>query len=124
LLCPYSISTWCYHHSIISFGSWFLKFLSPHSLPGAPLDRKVASLTIWSPTPPLPRLFSSIVSVSRSVHLINLSTLFITSFRLYPGSLSGTLVPPSIVAAQNLGNHRLHILLDSATLTCLLVLQV
>jgi hypothetical protein len=123
LLCP-CISTWCYHYSIISFRSWFLKFLNPHSLLGAPLVNKVASLTIWSPTPPLPRLFSSIVSVSHSVHLVNLSTLFITSFRLCPGFLSGTLIPPSIVSAQSLRNHSLHILLVSATLSCLFVLHV
>jgi hypothetical protein len=124
LLCPYCISTWGYHYSIISFGSWFLKFLNPYSLPGAPLVNKAASLTIWTPTPPLPSLFSSIVSVSNSVHIINLSTLFIASFRLCPMSLSGTLFPPSIFAAQSLRNHSLHIWLDSVTPSCLLVLQV
>jgi hypothetical protein len=48
---------------------------------------KVASLTIWTPTPPLSSIFSSTVSVSHSVHLVNFSMLFIASFRLCPVSL-------------------------------------
>jgi hypothetical protein len=86
------------------FQCWLLQLLKPQKLPWAHLVTRLTATHVY-PEFFLSSPLLSTVSASQCTHLLNPWMLFIGSCRLCPGSLSGTLLPPSSVTAQNLRYH-------------------
>jgi hypothetical protein len=110
---PYWSGFWC----------WVLQLVNPQRFPWAHLVTRLTATHVYTEFVICSPLLSA-VSASQCTHLLNLSTLFIGSYRLCTGSMSGILLPPSSVTAQNLRYHMPQILVVSAILNYLFMLQL